>query len=75
LLALELAPDVRVNGVAPGSVAPPEQWDRERLAALTENIPLRRVGRPEDVVEAVLYLARASWVTGTEIVVDGGRSA
>ena len=74
LLALELAPTVRVNAVAPGSVAPPDSWDPARLQALTNNIPLRRTGTPFDVVQAVLYLARASWVTGTEIVVDGGRA-
>lgn len=74
LLALELAPAVRVNAVAPGSVAPPEHWDHGQLQALRERIPLRRTGAPHDVVQAVLYLARASWVTGTEIVVDGGRT-
>jgi pteridine reductase len=74
LLALELAPDVRVNAVAPGSVMPPADWDAERLTGLVESIPLGRVGRGRDVADAVLYLAAASWVTGTEIVVDGGRT-
>lgn len=74
LLALELAPDVRVNSVAPGSVSPPEDWEPARVAALTANIPLRRIGRASDVVDAVVHLATAGWVTGTEIVVDGGRS-
>jgi pteridine reductase len=69
VLARALAPEVRVCGVAPGSVAvAPEQ--RERRAAETL---LRRVGSPSDVAEAVLYLAGASFVTGTSLVVDGGR--
>jgi pteridine reductase len=74
LLALELAPEVRVNAVAPGSVLPPEGWEREQLDALVERIPLGRVGRASDVADAVVHLARADWITGTEIVVDGGRS-
>jgi pteridine reductase len=74
LLALELAPEVRVNAVAPGSVLPPEGWERERVDALVERIPLGRVGRARDVADAVVHLARADWITGTEIVVDGGRS-
>ncbi len=72
-LALELAPDVRVNAVAPGTVLWPEGTPaglRRRLAAL---IPLRRVGTPEDVADAVLFLADAPFVTGAVLPVDGGR--
>jgi pteridine reductase len=69
VLARALAPEVRVCGVAPGAVAvEPEQV--ERRAAET---PLGRVGSPEDVAEAVLYLAGADFVTGTSVIVDGGR--
>jgi pteridine reductase len=69
VLARALAPEVRVCGVAPGTVAvEPEQ--EERRAAETV---LGRVGSPDDVAEAVLYLAGADFVTGTSIVVDGGR--
>jgi pteridine reductase len=69
VLARALAPEVRVCGVAPGAVAvEPEQ--EERRAAET---PLGRVGSPADVAEAVLYLAGADFVTGTSLVVDGGR--
>lgn len=75
LLALELAPDVRVNAVAPGSVLPPDDWDAARVARLTEGIPLGRTGQARDVADAVLHLARSEWMTGSEIVVDGGRSA
>jgi pteridine reductase len=75
-LALELAPKVRVNGVAPGAIAWPEdgQFDpseRERIIATT---PLQRVGTPEDVAQAVHFLACAPYVTGQIIAVDGGRS-
>jgi NAD(P)-dependent dehydrogenase (short-subunit alcohol dehydrogenase family) len=44
------------------------------IARLTRRIPLRRVGTAEDIAEAVVYLARAPFVTGQEIVVDGGRT-
>lgn len=68
-LALALAPDVRVCGIAPGPVAvEPEQ--EERRAAETA---LGRVGSAADVARAILYLAGAEFVTGTTIVVDGGR--
>jgi pteridine reductase len=69
VLARALAPEARVCGVAPGAVAV-EPGQEERRAA---EAPLRRVGSPEDVAEAVLYLARAPFVTGTSLVVDGGR--
>ena len=70
VLARALAPEVRVCGVAPGPVAI-EPGQEERRAAETL---LGRVGSPDDVAEAVLYLAGASFVTGTTLVVDGGRS-
>jgi pteridine reductase len=72
-LARALAPKIRVNAVAPGAVLLPEGWsdsDAERLVSTT---PLKRLGSPEDVVGAVTYLARASYVTGETHVVDGGR--
>jgi pteridine reductase len=73
ILARSLAPRVRVNSVAPGAVLLPEGWDaaaRERLVAST---PLGRLGTPDDVVRAVLYLLESDYVTGTTLVVDGGR--
>jgi pteridine reductase len=75
-LAIELAPRVRVNGVAPGAIAWPDdgQFDpgeRERIVATT---PLGRVGSPEDVAQAVHFLAAAPYVTGQIVAVDGGRS-
>jgi len=68
LLAIALAPDVRVCGVAPGPVAV-EPGRESRRAAETL---LGRVGSPDDVAEAVLYLAGAGFVTGATLVVDGG---
>lgn len=72
-LALELAPRVRVNAVAPGTVLFPEgvpAAERRRLAA---RIPLGRSGTPDDVCRAVRYLADAAFVTGATLPVDGGR--
>jgi pteridine reductase len=70
-LAVALAPDVRVCGVAPGAVAIGAE-DEERQASRTL---LGRIGSPEDVASAVAYLADAGFVTGTTLVVDGGRLA
>jgi pteridine reductase len=72
-LARALAPAIRVNAVAPGAVLLPESWsaaDGERLVSTT---PLRRLGSPDDVTQAVLYLIDADYVTGETLVVDGGR--
>jgi pteridine reductase len=75
-LAIELAPRVRVNAVAPGAIAWPDdgQFDpaeRERIVATT---PLARIGGPEDIAQAVHFLACAGYVTGQIVAVDGGRS-
>ena len=69
VFARALAPEVRVCGVAPGPVAV-EPGQEERRAAETL---LGRVGSPDDIAEAVLFLAGADFVTGTTLVVDGGR--
>lgn len=72
-LALELAPDVRVNAVAPGTVLWPESYPAALRRRLAARIPLRRAGTPEDVAAAVRYLAEAPFVTGAVLPVDGGR--
>ena len=72
-LAHALAPDVRVNAVAPGVVLLPEGFGPDQAEHLRRTTPLRRIGTPEDVAEAVVYLARADFVTGEVIRVDGGR--
>ena len=72
-LARTLAPDVRVNGIAPGAVLLPDDWNEEDAARLRDSTPLRRLGTPDDVVGAMLYLLRADYVTGETLIVDGGR--
>ena len=71
--ARALAPDVRVNAVAPGAVLPPDDYAEGRWDALRNKTPLKRLGSPEDVVRAVLFLAGAPFVTGQVLAVDGGR--
>ena len=75
-LALELAPSVRVNGVAPGAIAWPDdgQFDPAERARILGTTPLGRMGSPEDIAQAVHFLACAAYVTGQVIAVDGGRS-
>jgi pteridine reductase len=73
-LALELAPEVRVNAVAPGTVMPPAAYDAAAIERLARAIPLARVGSPEDIAQAVVFLASSPFITGHELAVDGGRS-
>lgn len=73
VLALELAPEVRVNAVAPGTVLPPPTMSPDAVTRVAAQAPLARVGSAADVAEAVLYFARAPFVTGEELRVDGGR--
>ncbi len=72
-LARELAPDVRVNTIAPGPVLLPDNWDEQKHTQAARSTLLQRVGRAEDVAEAVLYLAQADYVTGVILPVDGGQ--
>lgn len=71
--ARALAPEVRVNAIAPGTVLPPESMDEDEIGRLARNAPLKRNGSPDDVVRALLYLLHADFVTGEVLVVDGGR--
>lgn len=87
--ALELAADgIRVNAVLPGAVdtamlragleRPGSGTPQERIVALASRTPLGRIGRPEEIAEAVLYLAdpqRSSFITGQTLIVDGGATA
>jgi len=75
-LALELAPRVRVNGVSPGAIAWPDdgQFDPAERSRILATTPLGRVGSPEDIAQAVHFLACAPYITGQIIAVDGGRS-
>ncbi len=72
-LALELAPRIRVNGVAPGAILPPPGNDYRWLAAQKAgHIPLERIGEARDIAEAVAFLLQAPFVTGQILAVDGG---
>jgi pteridine reductase len=76
-LARELAPEVRVNGVAPGAIVWPEDgsWDDLTRQRIVSHTLLKRTGEPDDIARAVHYLiAEAPYVTGQIIAVDGGRS-
>lgn len=72
LLAKSLAPEIRVNGVAPGLILPekniaPQEWQR-----LVARLPLRQAGTPQAVAQAVAFLVESAHITGETIVVDGG---
>jgi 3-oxoacyl-[acyl-carrier protein] reductase len=76
-LARALAPDVRVNAVAPGLVDSPwtKDWPTDRKQAAIDKTPLRRMCKPEDIAEAMFFLAAGgAMITGQTLVVDGGLS-
>jgi len=74
-LARELAPDVTVNGIAPGVVEWAEDYSKSDREKYLKRVPLARAGTPEDVAEAVMYFANGgSYVTGQILRLDGGRS-
>ncbi|MBL8950611.1 MAG: SDR family oxidoreductase [Myxococcaceae bacterium] len=74
-LALKLAPRIRVNGVAPGTVLPPEGMSAEELEKIRSRVPQGRLGSPKDVAEVVaMLLTGPSFMTGQIVAVDGGRS-
>ena len=72
-LALELAPAVRVNAVAPGPVLPPPDFNEEMITRTAGKTLLDRWGKPEDIAEAVLFFVKADFVTGEALAVDGGQ--
>ncbi|MFK7779382.1 MAG: SDR family oxidoreductase [Gimesia sp.] len=71
-LALELAPEVQVNAIAPGAILPPPGQDASYLEKRAEKIPLKRTGSPQDICDALLYLLRSDFVTGEVLSVAGG---
>ena len=73
MMALEFAPGIRVNAVAPGLILPPPGEDRSYLENLASTNPLHRIGTLEGITDAVLFLLRSEFVTGQVIFVDGGR--
>jgi NAD(P)-dependent dehydrogenase (short-subunit alcohol dehydrogenase family) len=73
ILAKELAPAVRVNAIAPGTITlpgDPPEWQADFI----RRAPLRRTGRPEEVADAVVYLLTAEFMTGHTLILDGGRT-
>ena len=76
-LAKEFAPNIRVNGISPGSILWPQDKsklsDKEKMIML-DRIALKRQGSPNDIAQAVLFLANAKYITGQVINIDGGRS-
>jgi pteridine reductase len=72
-LARVLAPHVRVNAVAPGTVLLPESWPEDTAQRLADTTPLRRLGSPDDVTRTVVFLLESDYITGETIIVDGGR--
>jgi pteridine reductase len=73
LCAVEFAPEITVNGIAPGLILPPNGKDEAYLEKKAKSLPLNRHGGPDDVSEAALYLLQSDFVTGQVIYVDGGR--
>lgn len=73
MTALDYAPTIRVNAVAPGLILPPPGQDGSYLQRLADTVPLKRHGGAEDVAAAVLFLLRSDFITGQVLFVDGGR--
>lgn len=76
-MALELAPDIRINGVSPGANIWPEgqnQMNPDQQTKLINKIPLKRVGEPQDIADSVKFLLDNKYITGQIIAVDGGKS-
>tara|TARA_R110002096_G_scaffold314987_3_gene509143 strand:- start:8484 stop:9248 length:765 start_codon:yes stop_codon:yes gene_type:complete len=74
LAAVELAPDVRVNGIAPGVVLPASTRSQEYIDWRIEGIPLKQQGRVDNIAQALLYLLTNDFICGQILVVDGGES-
>ncbi len=73
VMAIELAPHVRVNAIAPGLILPPPGKDNDYLQKLSKTNLLQKYGNEEDIVKAVMFLADSDFITGQVIFVDGGR--
>jgi pteridine reductase len=71
-LALALAPNIQVNAIAPGMILPPPGEDRSYLERKAGKIPAQRVGSPEEIAKALIFLLRSDFVTGDLIFVTGG---
>ena len=75
-LAKELAPDVRVNAIAPGVILEPPntEWTTEQKNTIINSVPLGRMGSEKDIADAAIFLSEAEYVTGQILNIDGGKS-
>jgi pteridine reductase len=73
MCALEFAPRVSVNAIAPGAILPPAGKGPEYLEELARGLPLKRHGGPQEIADAAIYLLGADFVTGQVLYVDGGK--
>lgn len=73
MMALNFAPGVTVNAVAPGLILPPPGMDESYIDKLIYTVPLKEHGQPEDIADAIIYLVTSRYCTGEVIYVDGGR--
>ena len=75
-LAKELAPDIRVNAIAPGAILEPPnvEWTSEQKNKIINSVPMARMGSEKDIVDAAIYLSEAEYVTGQILNIDGGKS-
>lgn len=75
VLARQMAPEVSVNGIAPGTILPPDSMSKSEVDALVAQIPLKRAGTPEEIAGTVRFLCEGpAFLTGQVLIVDGGRS-
>lgn len=73
-LASDMAPEVRINGIAPGAILWPEaNQSKDKQHAILEKIPLQKIGNPDNITQAVLFLINNDYITGEVITIDGGR--
>ena len=75
-LAKELAPDIRVNAIAPGAILEPpnKEWTTEQKNIIINSVPLGRMGAEKDIADAAIFLSEAEYVTGQILNIDGGKS-
>ncbi|MDX9702136.1 MAG: SDR family oxidoreductase [Candidatus Auribacterota bacterium] len=74
MAAVEFAPDIRVNAVAPGVILAPPDKDEQYLASLITQVPLKRKGEPSDICGAVNFLIANKYITGQILYIDGGEN-
>jgi NAD(P)-dependent dehydrogenase (short-subunit alcohol dehydrogenase family) len=72
LAAVQFAPHIRVNGIAPGLILPPRNKTNNYLNRLARNVPLKKKGTPNQIALSIQYLLESEYITGEIIFVDGG---